>query len=152
MTIEQEATVLNIPGVDIQEKTDRTELFNQTVNCVGENHISSLINDLHIFEGLRVKEAYENLSKEEYSLLEKLSLIELKDSLDEIEDKEEPCIQVLYFFRLITYGNVRIRDIPKDFLEQLLGYIPQEMCKDGEMEEFEKHLESKNRVRNIFSL
>ena len=151
MTLESE-TVIGIK-TDIQEETDRTELFNQAVNDVGESHVSSMVNNLHIFERLRVKEAYTKLPKDEYSLLEILSRSALEDVLDEIEEKEVPCIQTLYFFRLITYGNVKIKKIPNSFLEQLLKYIPQEMCEDGEMEEFQKHLEGKrNVVKSIFNL
>jgi hypothetical protein len=149
MTLESE-TVIGI-STDFQEKTDRTELFNQAVNYVGENHISSVIDNLHVFERLRVKEAYTRLPKDEYSLLEVLSLVELEDVLDEIEEKEVPCIQTLYFFRLITYGKVKI-DVSQKDLKNLLKYIPQKMCKDGEMEEFQKHVEGKkNVVKNIFN-
>ncbi len=151
MTLESE-TVIGI-STDFQEKTDRTELFNQAVNYVGENHISSVIDNLHVFERLRVKEAYTRLPKDEYSLLEVLSLVELEDVLDEIEKEEVPCIQTLYFFRLITYGRMKIKNISNGFLEQLLEYIPQEMCGDGEMEEFQRHVEGKkNVVKNIFNL
>lgn len=150
MTLENEVVVRI--STDIQEKTDsRTELFHQAVMKVSESHVNAVIEDNHILWGLMGQDPSNGLSREEKQLLSKLCYIQLETIQNKEREETELFEDILYFFRLITYGKVKI-DVSQKDLKNLLKYIPQKMCKDGEMEEFQKHVEGKkNVVKNIFN-
>lgn len=143
----------------------KNELWQEAIIQIGDRCISEhwnyIENDLQNLQMLRSREIDEKLPKEERFLLEKLGLIELENILNEIEieeTKEEgdktkniPSERILRFFRLITYGNITLKKVPRECLQELLQYIPRELYYENEMEEFKTKVKEKKLEINVFS-
>lgn len=144
---------------------DKNELWQEAVTQVGDRcireHWNYIEQNLQDIQMLRSRDIDEKLPKEEKFLLEKLGLIELEDILNEIEKeeiKEEgdrtrniPFERILIFFRLITYGNITLKKVPRECLQELLQYIPRELYYEDEMEEFKTKVKEKKLVINFFN-